>query len=240
MLDKETIKRNFSRSAPDYDRHAALQQRMAAELLASLPALKPHRILDLGCGTGRLTRQLADLFPQASVVGLDIAPGMIEVAGREGRPNLHFMVGDGEEVTGVEEWDLIVSNATLQWLNAEQVLARAARALKARGLLAFTTFGPQTLLELRTSGFQVNSFLSADELRQLAAPLFARVELTAHNVLREFPGIRELLYHLKELGANTPVSRRPADLTAFRRFRARHPVVVATFEVINGLLFKSD
>jgi malonyl-CoA O-methyltransferase len=211
---------------------------MAATLLASLPALKPHRVLDLGCGTGTLTVELGRKFPRAEVVGLDIAPGMIEVARQRAGRNVSFQLGDGEELAGEREWDLIVSNATLQWLDAARTFAGVARLLKPQGLFVFSTFGPQTLIELRTGGFPVHSFLSPDELRQLAVPLFARAEFTAHNRLVAFPNLKELLHYLRELGANTPAYQRRADLSAFRRFRERHPLVTATFEVVNGLLFK--
>jgi malonyl-CoA O-methyltransferase len=238
MLDKELIKQNFSRSAAEYDRHAAFQQQLAADLLASLPALKPKKVLDIGCGTGQLTVALAARFPQAEVVGLDLAPGMIEAAKKRGDNNVKFIVGDGEELSGEREWDLVVSNAALQWMDAARTFDGVARLLKPKGLLAFSTFGPQTLVELRTSGFQVNSFPSPDELRKVAAPLFTRVELTARTSLIGFPSVKELIYYLKELGANTAAGQRRADLSAFRRFREQHPLVTATFEVVGGLLFK--
>lgn len=238
MLDKTAISDNFSRSAPQYDRHAVLQQAMAAGLLAKLPDIKPQNILDLGCGTGTLTRELAAKFPAARVVGLDLAPGMIEIANGRAGGNVAFRVGDGEVLEGEKEWDLVVANAALQWMDAAAVFARVARALKPHGLFAFTTFGPQTLLELRTGGFAVNRFLSAEELNLLAAPLFARAEIAAETRLSGFSSLKELLHYLKELGANTPEYRPRAELSAFRRFRERHPLVTATFEVITGLLFK--
>jgi len=238
MLNKETIKNNFSRSAPDYDRHAGLQREMAAALLASLPGLSPKRILDIGCGTGALTVELGRRFPQAEVVGLDIAPGMIAVARQREGENVRFRLGDGEELVGKREWDLIVSNATLQWMSAARAFGGVARLLTPKGLFAFSTFGPQTMIELRTSGFQVNSFPSSDELRQLAGPLFARAEIMVRNRLIDFPNLKEMLYYLKELGANTPALKQRADLSAFRRFREKHQVVAATFEIVTGLLFK--
>jgi malonyl-CoA O-methyltransferase len=237
MLDKAMIRENFSRSAPDYDRHAVLQRGMAAALLASLPAVKPQKILDLGCGTGELTARLAGLFPKAEVVGLDIAPGMIDAAKKLERANLRFLVGDGEEVGGVKEWDLIVANASLQWMDAPRAIKGAARLLKPKGVFAFTTFGPQTLIELRTSGFRVNDFPAVEELQGLAAPLFTQTVINSRNALRRFSSLKELIFYLKELGANTAAPRR-TDLAAFRRFRENHPQVTATFEIVSGLLFK--
>ena len=88
MLDKNEISRNFSSSAVRYDEHSALQREMADDLLSLLttkPLINPSAILDIGCGTGYLTRKLAELFPAARVEGIDIAKGMIDEAQKQKR-----------------------------------------------------------------------------------------------------------------------------------------------------------
>jgi malonyl-CoA O-methyltransferase len=239
MLDKEEIKRNFSRSARAYDRHAGLQQAMADKLIGLLPALQPRRVLDIGCGTGYLTGKLAAKFTAAAVLGIDLAPGMIAVARRHEGQRLRFDVADGEELKGPREYDLVVSNAALQWMDAARVFNAVAPILKPGGCLAFSTFGPRTLAELRTSGFRVNSFRPAEELKAAAGNKFSRITLTAEIVKTEFPSVKELLYHLKELGANNPQTEQRADRWAFRRHKERFGVAAApaTFEIIYGLLF---
>jgi trans-aconitate 2-methyltransferase len=71
------------------------------------------RVVDLGCGTGELTAKLADLLPQSEVTGLDTSEQMLEKAARHSRPGLRFERGDQAKLTG--KWDLIFSNAALQW-----------------------------------------------------------------------------------------------------------------------------
>ena len=71
------------------------------------------RVVDLGCGTGELTRRLADSLPDSTVLGLDSSPQMLERAQAHVRPGLRFEAGDLAELEG--EWDLIFSNAALQW-----------------------------------------------------------------------------------------------------------------------------
>lgn len=71
------------------------------------------RVVDLGCGTGELTRKLADALPNSHVTGLDSSPQMLERAASFSSPNLIFVQGDQAALTG--EWDLIFSNAALQW-----------------------------------------------------------------------------------------------------------------------------
>ena len=89
------------RSAPFYD-------------LLTLVDVRPNlKVVDLGCGTGELTRQLADKLPGSHVTGLDSSPQMLEKAASFASPNLVFVEGDQATLTG--EWDLIFSNAALQW-----------------------------------------------------------------------------------------------------------------------------
>jgi trans-aconitate 2-methyltransferase len=89
------------RSTPFYD-------------LLALVEVRPHlKVVDLGCGTGELTRQMADRLPNCKVTGLDSSPQMLEKAASFTGPNLQFVQGDQAQLTG--EWDLIFSNAALQW-----------------------------------------------------------------------------------------------------------------------------
>jgi trans-aconitate 2-methyltransferase len=89
------------RSAPFYD------------LLALVDVRPDLKVIDLGCGTGELTRELADKLPNSDVTGLDSSPQMLEKAASFQRPGLVFIQGDQAVLTG--EWDLIFSNAALHW-----------------------------------------------------------------------------------------------------------------------------
>ena len=89
------------RSAPFFD-------------LLALVEVRPNlQVVDLGCGTGELTRRLADALSSSDVTGLDSSPQMLEKAGSFAGPNLRFEQGDQAQLTG--DWDLIFSNAALQW-----------------------------------------------------------------------------------------------------------------------------
>jgi len=102
------------------------------ELVDVRPGL---RVVDLGCGTGELTRRLADSLPGSDVLGLDSSPQMLERAGEHVRPGLRFERGNQAELGG--EWDLIYSNAALQWSeNHEQLVPRLFNRLAAGGQIA--------------------------------------------------------------------------------------------------------
>ena len=96
------------RSAPFFD-------------LLALVEVRPNlRVVDLGCGTGELTRHLADTLPDSDVTGLDSSPQMLEKAASYAGPNLRFELGDQSQLTG--KWDLIFSNAALQWSESHHEL----------------------------------------------------------------------------------------------------------------------
>jgi malonyl-CoA O-methyltransferase len=147
-LDKNAIRRRFERAAAAYDIFSVVQRGMAEQLLKGIER-EPSSILDLGCGTGYLTELLNKRFPQAQIVAVDFAPAMIELA-RKRVPGARFLVCDIEELEPEPGgYDLIVSNATVQWLTEpEQTLTRLVGSLSARGELHLATFGPRTFWEL--------------------------------------------------------------------------------------------
>jgi len=147
-LDKEAIRRRFERAAAAYDIFSVVQRGMAERLVEGIER-EPSSILDLGCGTGYLTELLSKRFPRARIEAVDFAPAMIELA-RKRVPGAHFLVRDIEELEPEpESYDLIASNATIQWLTEpERTLTRLADSLSARGELQLATFGPRTFWEL--------------------------------------------------------------------------------------------
>lgn len=246
MLDKELIKRNFSQSAPDYEKHAVLQKEMADELLSMIGGSIPKKILDIGCGTGYLTRKLAEKFPEAEVMGIDIAPGMIEVAReKNSRGNLVFEIGDGEELDFSDnQFDLVISNASLQWMEAQRVLEAVLRVLKPNGRFIFNTFGPATLRELRDSGFRTNYFTPADELKKIGRKGFECVCLESEIRTVHFSSVKELIFHLKETGAQTKMPGSSGDRSggSFKEYREKYgrgDRIPASFEIILGHLVKT-
>lgn len=91
------------------------------EDLLSLVNVRPRlRVVDLGCGTGELTRRLADHLPGSDVTGVDNSPQMLSRAAEYARPGLRFELASIEDVDG--EWDLIFSHAALHWVNDHTAL----------------------------------------------------------------------------------------------------------------------
>ena len=117
--------------------HQFQSQRSAPfEDLLKLVAIRPNlQVVDLGCGTGKLTRRLADTLPDSNVLGLDTSPQMLERSQEYARPGLHFGLGNQAELDG--EWDLIISNAALHWSeDHEALISHLFNCLKPDGQIA--------------------------------------------------------------------------------------------------------
>lgn len=118
-----------------YGRYAGERGRPFLDLLSRVAARDPRRVIDIGCGPGTMTGLLANRWPQAEIVGLDNSPEMIAAA--RDVPRVHFTLGDAGTWTPGPEDDVVVSNATLQWVpDNGTVLARWAAALPRGGWLA--------------------------------------------------------------------------------------------------------
>jgi trans-aconitate 2-methyltransferase len=105
---------------PDlYNRYAAQRAAPFANLLALIAVRPAMRVVDLGCGTGELTRRLADHLPDSEVLGLDNSPEMLARAQAHARPGLRFVGGSIEAFIQATDarCDLIFSHAALQWVD---------------------------------------------------------------------------------------------------------------------------
>lgn len=118
----------------DPDVYHKFQSERAApfdDLLRLVSVRENLRVVDLGCGTGELTRQLADHLPASEVVGIDNSPEMLERAQAYARPGLRFEQASIESVSG--EWDLVFSHAALQWVDGHDSLVPRLLSLVAPG-----------------------------------------------------------------------------------------------------------
>jgi malonyl-CoA O-methyltransferase len=113
--------------------------------------VRAERILEIGCGTGYLTQLLAERYPSAAITAVDLAENMVQAArDRLGQTaTIRFSIGDAETMEWDETFDLIVSNATVQWFDTpEYSFCTLTKHLLPGGWVLFSTFGPDTFLEL--------------------------------------------------------------------------------------------
>lgn len=117
-----------------YRERSSLQQIMAAEILQALDLTGSERVLDVGCGDGRITSEIARRVPKGCVVGVDASRNMIELACQKIEPNLRFEVADVRSLPFNHEFDLIVSFNALHWIHEQELaLASIYKSLKSSG-----------------------------------------------------------------------------------------------------------
>lgn len=255
-LDRGRLRASFDRASASYESAAGLQARVAAELLERLAvfAFEPRVVLDLGAGTGRVTRELKRRYRRALVIALDLAPGMLREARRHQPLWRRFerVCGDALRLPLADaSVDVVFSSLMLQWCEPlDTALAECRRVLKPDGFLAFSTFGPDTLHELRgawasADGYNhVNHFVDVHEVGDalVRAGLMEPV-LDVDRVEVGYPDALSLMRDLKAIGAHNVTAGRPRALVgrarlkrmadAYEAFR-RDDRLPATYEVIYG------
>jgi malonyl-CoA O-methyltransferase len=263
--EKDAVRRAFERAAATYDRHAVLQREVGRRLLDHLEGIRidPGRILDLGCGTGASFDLLRARFAAAELIGLDIAHPMLRRARRRAhwlqrwlnRRVPRLVCADAERLPlAAASFQLIVSNLALQWCRPQPVFAEAVRALKDEGLFMFSTFGPDTLKELRSAfasvdgAEHVNAFIDMHDLGDaLVAAGFADPVMEMEVVTLEYASVMDVARDLQAIGARNAMPGRPRGLAGRRRWervaasyeaKRRNGVLPATFEVIYGHAWK--
>ena len=267
-VDKRRVRRSFEQAAAGYDEVAALQDEICRRMLARIEYIKlePGVILDAGSGTGNAIPGLTARYPGAWIVALDLALAMARHA-RARRPwwrrlldlrggGLAAVCGDIELLPiATARTDMVWSNLALQWVNdPPRAFAELHRALKAGGLLMFSSFGPDTLKELR-SAYQsadrhahVHRFIDMHDIGDmLIAAGFADPVMDMEYVTLTYAEVRDLMRDLKAIGAHNAALGRPAGLggksalaavtRSYEAFR-RDGKLPATFEVIYGHAWK--
>jgi trans-aconitate methyltransferase len=124
--------------ANDYEKHSASQRIWAKELIEKLSLKGTEIVLDVGCGDGKVTAEIARILNNGSVVGIDISNSMIKFAekrySKQLFPNLTFKEMDASNITMAESFDVVFSNAALHWIkNHKPVIKGIYNALKPKG-----------------------------------------------------------------------------------------------------------
>jgi malonyl-CoA O-methyltransferase len=265
LIDKRSLRHAFEHAAASYDAAAVLQNEVCRRMLERLEYIKhrPHAILDAGSGTGNAHAGLHKRYPEARLIALDIALAMLR-RGQQRLPwwkglfarGVHAVCGDIERLPLAESAvGMVWSNLALQWVNdLPRAFAEMARVLAPGGLLMFSTFGPDTLKELRHAyqdtdrHTHVNRFIDMHDIGDLlvSAGLGDPVIDMEHFTLA-YDEVRGLMRELKAIGAHNVTQGRPSGLSGkqllakvtrnYEAFR-RDGKLPATFEVVYGHAWK--
>jgi malonyl-CoA O-methyltransferase len=260
-LDAVGVRRSFDRAAATFDGAAVLHTEVRDNLLQrlQLTALTPRVVVDLGAGTGHLSRALKRRYPGALVIALDSSSGMLRAAARRRSWLRRFalLCADAEHLPLADgSVDLILSNLTLQWCNPDAVFAECRRVLAPHGLLSFTTLGPDTLRELRTAWAgvdpcsHVHQFIDMHDLGDaLVRGGFASPVLDVERYTLTYSDFAQVAADLKATGAHNASAGRAKGLTGRGKFAAMQAVyetfrqagrLPATYEVVFGQAWAPD
>lgn len=256
-LAPQQVAASFSRAASHYAKSSDLQEKVARQLLERLDWMKlsPSVILDVGCGAGRISQALNRRYPKAHIYGADIAINMVRES-RKRAPRWfsrqHFICADAAALPWrTASADLIISNLMLQWRSSfTEVIQEFIRLLKPDGVLLFSSFGPDTLKELRDSWAKADTYTHVNhfpDMHHLGDSLLGSglrdVVMDADRWVRRYPDALSLMRELKSMGAHNITHGRTRSLTgkgvmramleAYEDYRETEGLP-ATFEVVYG------
>lgn len=266
-IDKRQLRHSFERAAAGYDQAAVLQREVCERMLSRLDCIKiaPAAILDAGSGTGYGSCKLARRYPAARLTAVDIASAM-HLQARAVMPwwrrlllagvsRTAYVCGDIEALPLKNSCiDMVWSNLALQWCNhLGCAFAEAHRVLQDGGLFMFSTFGPDTLKELRRA-FEgdnhnhTNRFTDMHDIGDMLVQSgFATPVMDMETITLTYDDVIGMMRDLKAIGAHNVTQGRQRGLTgkhAWQKAMSRYEALrtegklPATFEVVYGHAWK--
>lgn len=260
---KNEISKAFSKHAADYEHAAKVQHEIGLRLFERLQYLKmaPKRILDLGCGPGTFSRELAVLYPKAQIIGLDLAHGMLVEAKKKHRwrrkwPLVTADMSHMPFASGL--FDLVFANQVIHWGDSlPHVFREINRVMKANGCLMFTTLGPDTFKELKLAWSGANQFAHVNEFADmhdigdhLMAEHFLEPVVDMELLSVHYATLSDLVGALKSQGVKNINPGRNHGLTGLRSWKkfeqnysdlqtasGKYPL---TYEVVYGHAWKGE
>lgn len=260
FIDPNRVRSAFNRAAKDYDEAAVLQKEICKRMIENLSLVRidPKIILDAGTGTGEAIVPLQTLYASSRLVNFDISEQMLSQSRKKSKwfRKTYQVCGNIEQLPlANNSIDLVFSNLTLQWCNdLPQTFKEIWRVLKPEGLFVFSTFGPDTLKELRQSWRavddqpHVNRFDDMHDIGDwLMASGFKDPVMESEMLTLQYDSVNFLMQDLRMIGANVTAQTKSKGLltpkrleavtSAYERFR-QDEMLPATYEVVYGHAWK--
>jgi len=246
------VRTAFNKASSNYDDHAFLQKEVATRLDKKLDIISSNSavILDLGAGTGLLSQQLSKRFTESTIIALDFAQNSL----KNNSAN-HKICADASHLPlANNSVDMVISSLMMQWCpDLNQLFSEIHRVLKNDGLILFSTFGPDTLKELKKSWSvvddetHVNTFTDMHDIGdQMLQNGFQSPVMEMEHLTLTYQTVTDLLRDLKAIGAQT-VNTRSKSLMGKDKFQQMIKMyesyrqdgkLPATYEVVYGHAWK--
>lgn len=221
--EKET---NFNNAAEYYDQEAVVQNHVANRLIASLEPWKdilpPGPVLEIGCGTGFVSRKLPELFPERRIIFTDEAPNMVDKCKTqfELSSRFEFDIHDAETIPVSEPtYAMTISNFVAQWFrDPAYTLGQWLEVTKPGGLLLAAFPGSESFPEWRKHArslgipFTGNTLPDTEEMVIKLSSAVTQVDYYEDTVTQNFACAADFFHHLKKIGAGKQLSGRPLTL----------------------------
>ncbi len=195
MIDKSLVKKRFSKSFLTYEDNAIVQKQMAEKLVDFLPKKEFGSILEIGCATGLLTKQAVLKLSFKNFTLNDIVEDAENYV-KQILPTSDFILGDVEQIDFTKKYDLIISNACLQWCSdIEKTILKLSKCLNVGGTLAVSVFGKDNLKE-------INEIFNLQLKTVDVSKLPNNTKVVEEQTTLFFDSPIEVLRHLKLTGVN--------------------------------------
>lgn len=257
MLDKKLTRKHFEEIADSYDAEAVLQWEIAKRIGQRLDYIKhqPKVVLDAGCGTGFITKDILKRYPKSQIIALDLALNMARKTKQQGswlrKPNV--ICADAEQLPlKPESVDLIVSNLMIHWGNdLNKTFSGFHSVLAPNGLLLFSAFGPDTLKEMRESWAIVDKISHASDfvdMHEIGDALlkagFINPVTDMELITMTYSNVQQLMKDAKKISVSDTASEPSTDLMdkhklkafeqAYQQFKTEDGLYPASWEIIYG------
>jgi len=249
-VNKKLIRRAFNSATKTYDVAADWQKNVGNILLDYLKPIQPQHktILDLGAGTGYMTKNLQQQYPDNQYIVLDIAEDMLQFCRQHFNKN-QLICADAETLAlSSNSIDIIVSNMVLHWCRSlTNTLKEQSRILIKGGLLFFSILGPESLLSLKTAWQHVdhhthiNDFPDVTTIQKACYNSgFSLLHFERHEIQKNYRNVFELMNHLKATGAKNISANKPKGLIGKQKIQHlneqyKNPI---HYEIFTGVLQK--
>ena len=264
MIDKEYKRKVFNRNAKTYDQYSSLQNKISDNLFKKIDLIEvmPDLILDLGCGTGRNGVIMKDRYQNSRLINYDFSLNMLQEAKKNQNEILdnksNFVCGDIEELPFSENtFDVIWSTSSLQWCNnLSDIFKKVQLTLKPGGLFIFSTFGPNTLFELKSitkkiSNYQkTNDFIDIQNIKDILVDVGLRHPVIETEEFRmTYKDINTLFLDLKNIGATSGFESKKIGLSGksyikmisdgYKQY-SYDGILPATYEAVYGYAWNTN